>query len=310
MALKIVNGVYPTMITPFRKDLSIDTENLRKLVRWYEEHGINGLFAVAQSSSMFELSLKERTELAREVRLSASAEIPVIASGHISDTIEDQAEELNAIAETGVDALVLITNRFSAPDDEDKVWINRIEKLLKKIPENIQLGLYECPQPYKKILSDYLFDWVVDSERFTFLKDTCCNPSMIRYRGKRAENSSLKLFNANAPTLLMSLRHGYAGYSGIMTNFHTDLYYWLCANWEKEPEKAEKLQKYLSVSSLIENYGYPQIAKYALKKQGVPMETVSRRFDVRYREFTEYDAFLIDQFLELSDQYRKDFLQR
>lgn len=44
----------------------------------------------------------------------AGDRIPVIASGHISDSMEDQIDELRSIADTGVDAVVLVSNRLAA----------------------------------------------------------------------------------------------------------------------------------------------------------------------------------------------------
>lgn len=43
----IVNGVYPTMLTPF-KNGEIDYDALAKLVEYYYEGGCKGLFAVCQ----------------------------------------------------------------------------------------------------------------------------------------------------------------------------------------------------------------------------------------------------------------------
>lgn len=306
---KVEGGVFPTMITPFRRDLTIDYNALEQLIKWYLEEGIDGVFAVAQSSAMFELSLKERVELAGKVREFLPDDLPVVASGHVSDTLEYQAEELNMIAQTGVDIIVLLTNRFAAPGEPDSLWIDNLEKLIELLPKDIPLGLYECPFPYKRVLSKRIFSYLVKNDRFSFIKDTCCDPALIRERGTSASGSSLKLFNANAPTLLFSLENGYAGYSGIMTNFHSKLYYWLCCNWENEPEKAKQLQEYLSVSSMIENYGYPMNAKYALKQKGIPIETVCRRSDMRYSEFTEYDRFVVDQFMELSDTVAKEIIK-
>ncbi len=296
------------MVTPFKKDLSIDYGALERLVRWYETERVDGFFAVAQSSAMFELSLDERVELARKVREFAPSELPVVASGHVSDTLDGQLEELTRIAGTGVDTLVLLTNRFAAPNEDESVWKKNMEKLLARLPEEISLGLYECPYPYKRLISEDILKWIINTGRFGFVKDTCCSPSMIKMRGALAEGSGVKLFNANAPTLLFSLRNGYSGYSGIMTNFHAGLYSWLYRNWRSMEEKAEKLQRYLSVASLIENYGYPVNAKYALNLMGVNMELVCRRSDMRYYEFSEYDKFLVDLFMEESREVSREYL--
>ena len=65
MNKKIVNGVYPTMLTPFNEDNTIDFKALERLVEWYIAKGVDGLFAVCQSSAMFELSRRERKELCK-----------------------------------------------------------------------------------------------------------------------------------------------------------------------------------------------------------------------------------------------------
>ena len=305
--IKMKDGVIPTMITPFKSNLSIDYKALEKLIQWYTEGGVDGFFTVAQSSAMFELSLRERVALAKRVKELAPSNLPVAASGHISDSLKDQVEELNLIAETGIDNLILLTNRFAAPWESDDVWKNNLENLLKHLPEDISLGLYECPYPYKKLLSENLLNWVKETGRFGFVKDTCCDPSMIERRGSIVSGSPMKLYNANAPTLLYSLKNGYSGYSGIMTNFHTELYYWLCHNWKQEGEKAEELQSYLSVSSLIENYGYPLNAKYALRKMGIEIELICRRSDMRLNQFSEYDKFMTDRFMELSRSISRNY---
>ena len=61
---EIANGVWPTMITPFREDGKIDYSMVEKLVEWYIERGVAGIFAVCQSSEMFFLTPDERRELA------------------------------------------------------------------------------------------------------------------------------------------------------------------------------------------------------------------------------------------------------
>ena len=52
-----------TMITPYTADGNIDYETARKYVDWYFKNGLDGIFAVCQSSEIFYLSLKERVRL-------------------------------------------------------------------------------------------------------------------------------------------------------------------------------------------------------------------------------------------------------
>ena len=98
------NGVWPVMLTPYTEDNKIDYPALEKLTEWYFENDCDGLFAVCQSSEMFQLTLEERCKIAAAVKKYANGK-PVIASGHISDSMEDQEEELKRMADTGIDAL-------------------------------------------------------------------------------------------------------------------------------------------------------------------------------------------------------------
>ena len=100
------------MLTPFDDQGTIDWGGLEALIDWYLEKGAEGLFAVCQSSEMQFLSLAERTDLARFTVKAVSGRVPVIASGHIADDASDQAAELLAMAKTGIDGLVLVSNRL------------------------------------------------------------------------------------------------------------------------------------------------------------------------------------------------------
>ena len=40
-----LTGLWPVMITPFTQDGEIDYASLERLIAWYEENGVTGLFA-------------------------------------------------------------------------------------------------------------------------------------------------------------------------------------------------------------------------------------------------------------------------
>lgn len=301
----IADGVWPTMITPYSEDGEIDYAALEKLIDWYVERGVSGLFAVCQSSEMFYLSLGERLKLARECVRLAAGRVPVIASGHVADSIGEQIEDAKAMADTGVEAVVLITNRFARQGEGDDAFKRNLDRFLAGIPDDVLLGFYECPAPYKRLVTPELMRFGVETGRFGFLKDTSCRTASIEEKLKIAKGTSFKLFNANAATLLASLRAGASGYSGVMTNFHADLYSWLCANWKKEPEAAEELQDFLGFASIIEHQLYPVNAMYALELEGLPIKLASRRTDAS--RFGESMRLEVEQLMALSRAYSARF---
>jgi len=276
MTHPIADGIWPTMITPFTDTDTVDEAALEALVAWYLARQVNGLFAVCQSSEMFYLSLEERVQLAATVVKLVQGQVPVIASGHISTDPAAQVEEVSRIAATGVDAVVLVTNRFAAPEESDAVWQRNLEWFLAHLPADIPLGFYECPYPYKRLLTPTLLAWCAATGRFLFLKDTSCDLTQMEAKQAAVRHSTLKIFNANAATLLASLKLGLAGYSGVMANFHPELYAWLWQNWQTSPAAAQRLQDFLGCASLIERQVYPVNAKYYLQLEGLPLTLHTR----------------------------------
>jgi len=296
----IPDGAWPTMITPYAEDGGIDYSALERLIDWYIARGASGLFAVCQSSEMFHLDLRERLDLARACVRLTGGRVPVIASGHVAESLADQVEEARRMADTGVEAVVLLSNRFAAEDESDDVLLSNLERFLSAMAGSTLFGFYECPYPYKRLLSPRIMRFGVDTGRFGFLKDTSCSVQSIREKLAAVRGSSFKLFNANAATLLASLREGAAGYSGVMCNFHPDLYARLCARWKSDPS-AEAIQDFLGFASMAECQYYPVNAMYALSLEGLPVRLSSRRRDPA--GFTASMRAEIEQMMRVSHAY-------
>ena len=300
-------GAYPTMITPYTDEGKIDFDTVKKYVKFYYDNGCDGIFSVCQSSEIAYLTVEERAELNKTVydeviKLSQNGgrRMTVVSSGHVADSIDDQAHELNLIAESGTDALILITNRLDINNEGDGVWIKNAEALLEKLPKDIGLGLYECPLPYKRLVTPKILKWCLDTGRFYFMKDTCCDAAMIRERLEILKGSHFKLLNANCQTLLDSLRNGGAGYCGIMCNYHPAIYVWLCKNFEKEPHIAALVQSFICMCGFTEvGLAYPLTAKYHMGLCGIPTVNYSR--NRRSEELTDYARDCMKQMKLLSD---------
>lgn len=275
MTKKFAGGVWPVMLTPFKDNGEVDEKGLEALVNWYIDSGVKGLFAACQSSEIFKLSLEEKVKISQITVRTSAGRVPVIASGHTADSLEEQSEEIAAMAKTGVEAVVLITNRLAMENESDDVWIENFQKLMEMTDPEIKLGFYECPYPYKRLMTRKLIEASIKTGRFYFLKDTCCDAEQIREKLKILKGTELKLYNANATLLLESLRDGAAGYSGVMASFHPELYVWLCENFMKT--EADELQDVLTLCSIIERQLYPVNAKYHLKEiEKLPIEINSR----------------------------------
>ena len=88
--------MFTTMITPYKADGTIDYGTVEKYVDWYFENGLDGIFAICQSSEIFHLSLEERVNLnsfiyarAKKLEKLYSRKFTVVSSGHVGNSIDE-----------------------------------------------------------------------------------------------------------------------------------------------------------------------------------------------------------------------------
>lgn len=305
---------FVTMITPYKKDGSIDYDTAEKYVELYYNAGLTGIFSICQSSEIFYLSFDERVKLnevvykkAKELEKRGNRKFTVVSSGHISDDIEKQAEELNAVYHSGTDALILITNRLAKENEDEDVFIENAEKLIEMLPKDAKLGFYECPYPYKSLVTPKILDWCINTKRFFYMKDTCCDNQKIKERCEQLKESNFKLLNANCQTLLSSMRNGASGYCGIMANFHPRLYAWLCENYERDVKTAELVQSVIGTFGFTEvGLPYPLTAKYSMNLCGIATNNIARNRSGN--ELTEYAKDCIKQMKSATDYIEKNII--
>lgn len=279
MAFQIQGGVWPTMITPYTPDHKIDYEAIPKMVDFYARRGCDGIFAVCQSSEMLYLSKEEKVELAKAVVAANQGRMQIVASGHTATDLKTQLEEIEAMMKVeGVDAYVLVSNALDPENQGDEVFLERFNKTVDTFPE-VTFGIYECPMPYKRLVSLPALKEMATSGKLVFLKDTCCDYELIRERIKTVSGTPLKIFNANAASFYDSYLHGGAGYNGIMANYHPELYRWTLDHSKSDPEKAQLMADLLCELAMIEMRLYPVSAKYHMGLVGIPMELYARSAD-------------------------------
>jgi len=280
-----ISGIIPVMLTPFDDAGKIDWEDMESLIEWYIANGSNALFAVCQSSEMQFLSIEERVELARFTVKITNGRVPVVASGHVAESREEQISELIAMADTGIDSLVMVTNRLDTDNSGTEAFKSNFDALLQALPADMPLGFYECPSPYLRLLTDGEFQMTCDTGRFSVLKDVSCEMGLLMHRVDMAKGSKLAVVNANAAIAWPALQAGAPGFCGIANNYHPDLYRWLQDHGSSHPELAREMTAFLSLSALTESYGYPTFAKIYLQRLGVIKNITTRvnNFDVRQR---------------------------
>jgi len=299
-----IQGIIPVMLTPFDEYGNIDWDSQKRLIEWYLKRGCQSLFAVCQSSEMLQLDLSEREQLARFTVEVVDGRVPVIASGHVGETLAEQITELTQMAFTGIDCVVFVTNRLDPDHLGSEQLFKNVETLTKELPANMRFGLYECPVPFRRLLSDEEIIYFAEDPRFVVLKDVSCDLDTVRRRVELTKSANLVISNANAAIAFEAMKSGASGFCGVFNNFHPDLYRWLQDEGEIHTELAIELSRFLVLSAVTEGMGYPKLAKIFHQRLGTIRSSYSRAVpeDIM-KKYWALEAIL-DHIEEGADYYR------
>jgi len=272
----------PVMITPFDPKVKVDFDALDSLVEFYLASGAKGLFANCLSSEMFSITEDERLEITKHVVKQVKGRVPIVATGSFGVTIEDKVSFIKKIYATGIDAAIIVTGHLANVDDDDELLFRNFEKIFR-LTGNIPLGTYECPSPYKRIISTGLWKRLLEADRLTYHKDTSIEQDQVKVKLdilKSIGNNSMEFYDAHSSNAVFSLQNGAKGMSSISGNFYPEILVWMCNN-ATNPEKQEDvkwLQSEITRVDPLIHQAYPISAKYFLKKRGLPVHTISRAF--------------------------------
>ncbi|MEP6949472.1 MAG: dihydrodipicolinate synthase family protein [Ginsengibacter sp.] len=289
----------PVMLTPFKESGDIDFDGLTRLTEMYLDAGVKGLFANCQSSEMFELTDDEKLGVVKHVMKITAARVPVVAVGNFGETISAQATFINKIYDTGVQAAIIVTGLIALESEKPEIFEEKVFRLFELTGE-IPLGFYECPEPYKRVLSAEQLRKFVATGRVIYHKDTCLDIGMVREKLK-ATNAypSFGLYDAYVINAVDALKAGAAGLSCIQGNFFPELIVWLCEHYDDDSstEDVGKVQYFLKDNMEVMHNSYPSIAKYYLQKSGLNISTFTRS------KSGSFTAVVKDKLDHLFDQY-------
>ncbi|MEA5461317.1 dihydrodipicolinate synthase family protein [Arcicella sp. LKC2W] len=272
-------GFIPVMLTPFKDNGAIDFDGLTHLTELYLEAGASGLFANCLSSEMFELTEKERLQTIEHIIKITNGTAPVVATGTFEGSIETQADFIKKVHNTGTQAVILLAGLIAKESDSDAVFNDNVFRLLDKT-ENIPVGFYECPVPYKRLLSPEQLRLFVDTGRVIYHKDTCLNLDTIKQKlAVTADAPTFGLYDAYMAHAVDTLKAGSAGLSCIQGNYFPELIVWLCDNYNNDDlqEEVTNVQHFLIKNMDVMHHVYPTVSKYFLQKRGFEISTFTRR---------------------------------
>jgi 4-hydroxy-tetrahydrodipicolinate synthase len=110
-------GCGTALVTPFRADLSLDEETLRRLVRRQLEGGVHFLVPCGTTGESPTLTRQEHLRVVEITLEEAKGKVPVVAGagGYNTAEVIELARELEAM---GVDGLLSVTPYYNKPTQE------------------------------------------------------------------------------------------------------------------------------------------------------------------------------------------------
>ncbi|MGV3588398.1 MAG: dihydrodipicolinate synthase family protein [Adhaeribacter sp.] len=271
-------GFIPVMLTPFQENGKIDYRGLTELTRFYLEAGASGLFANCLSSEMFELTASERLQIIKHVLEVTNGTVPVVATGTFGGPVAEQADFVKKVHDLGVQAVICITGLLAEESESEEIFTENAFRLFDLTP-NIPLGFYECPVPYKRIISPQTLQQFVSTGRVIYHKDTCLDINQVREKLQLADNPCFGLYDAYMVHAVESLKAGSAGLSCIQGNYFPELIVWLCENYNNPSliEEVDRVQQFFIDNMDVMHAVYPVVSKYYLQKRGLNISTFTRR---------------------------------
>jgi len=110
-------GTGVALVTPFKKDLSVDVEALIKLVNFNIENGINYIVINGTTGESGTISKKEKQLIIDVIIKANNKRVPLVLGVGGNNTLQ-VVEELNSRDFSGIDAILSVAPYYSKPTQE------------------------------------------------------------------------------------------------------------------------------------------------------------------------------------------------
>ena len=89
----------------------------------------------------------------------------------------------------GIGAYVLVSNRLDIHHEGEAAFEANAREIFEKFPE-VDFGIYECPQPWKRLVSIGVSAQGGAGGAAGVFEDTCCDYELVRERQQAVEGNS------------------------------------------------------------------------------------------------------------------------
>lgn len=163
----MIQGILTPHLVPFRADGSIHEGELRRMVNWLIEKGVNGLYPNGTVGEFIRLSFEERKRIVRIVMEENRGRVPVLA-GAAEANIGQVIEAARLYADLGCTAITVTgPYYFKVSQDSVEAYFRELARL-----SPIDILLYNIPQFSTEISIPVIEHLTQDCPRIAGIKDS------------------------------------------------------------------------------------------------------------------------------------------
>ena len=257
-------GCGTAIITPFRPDLSLDEEGLRRLVRRQLEAGIHFLVPCGTTGESPTLTHDEHNKVVEWCIAEAKGRVPVIA-GAGSNSTKEAIELAQHAEQAGADAVLVVTPYYNKPTQEG------LYQHFKAINDaiGIPIIIYNIPPRSVIDMSVDTMKRLFDLKNIAGVKDATA--SMVRVSQQRAAmGEDFNQLSGEDATVIGYMAHGGHGCISVTSNVAPRLCSEFHTAWQKgDVATALKIHdKLMPLHTNLFIESNPAPVKYALSLLG------------------------------------------
>lgn len=271
--MKNFNGIFVALLTPYKKDGSVNYQVLKKMVRFYLKNEIQGFYVCGSTAEAFLLSHDERKKILDCVAHENNGEGAIFA--HVGAIGTDLSIELAKHAQTcKIDAISSISPfYYGFSNDEIRQYYFDLAD-----SSDYPIIIYNFPKfAGYELTSDILKDYLVN-EKIIGVKHTSSN--FFQLQQMKELKPDLYVWNGFDEMLLSGLIAGANGGIGSTYNCMPHLYVELFNKFQQgNITAAQKLQRKVNnIIKIICDVGVYQAEKTLMEIQGFECNGCRRPF--------------------------------
>ena len=224
--MSIFKGSGVALVTPFKDNMEIDYEQLRKLVDYHVDHKTDAIIVCGTSGESATMSVAEHLEAIAVVAEQANGRIPVVAGTGSNDT--ETAIELSVEAEKcGVDGLLMVTPYYN------KCTQNGLIKHYEKVSEHVKtpIILYNVPnRTGLNILPATAVKMAKEIENVVAIKEASGDISQVAQLAALADGC-IDIYSGNDDQVVPLMSLGGIGVISVIANIVPEDTHDMCAKF-------------------------------------------------------------------------------